>query len=140
MKKIALFLAGLPVLVLAGCVPPANHDAPMNTPPVTGTGNTSNDEDAYYARQLPVLQAKSPEADATAAIKRGERYFLCNAGRSTTVPGIAPDVFAQVRNNCPTQCLEGVTDALLGPNHRRYMKVALEYSARWNAVMLKACH
>ena len=139
MIKTVLFLASLPVLALAGCVPSANHDVPMNNLPASGSAGMANNTDAYYTRQLPVLQAKDPEADATAAIKRGERYFLCNAGRSATVPGIDPEVFALVRNNCPTQCLDGVTDALLGPNHHRYLEVALEYSARWNKVMLSAC-
>jgi len=99
----------------------------------------SGTQEQHYATQLPLLQARNASADAAASIQQGKRYFLCNAGRSTTVPGIAPDVYAQVRDKCPTECLEGVTDAIYGENHRRYLTVALAYSAQWNQVMLAAC-
>jgi hypothetical protein len=120
---------------------------PVATEPATDAGNVHVPsaheimvgKEKHYAGQLPLLQARNPEAEARAAIANGERHFLCNAGRGSTVPGIAADVFAQVRQHCPTQCLEGVTDALYGTNHRRYLTAALEYSARWNKVMLEAC-
>lgn len=115
--------------------PPANN----GNIHVPSAAEISAGKEQYYARQLPVLLEKNPLADAQAAIARGERYFLCNAGRSITVPGIEPEVFAQVRANCPIQCLDGVTDALYGPNHQRYLQAALAYSARWNQTMLPAC-
>jgi hypothetical protein len=106
---------------------------------IPSAAEISADKERYYAQQLPIMQAKNPDTDARSAIASGNRHFLCNAGRGATVPGIAPEVFAQVRNNCPTECLDGVTDALYGKNHRRYLAVALDYSARWNQVMLPAC-
>jgi hypothetical protein len=96
-------------------------------------------KEPYHAQQIAVLQAKDPQADARAAIARGDRHFLCNAGRSATVPGLTPEAYAQVRDKCPTECLDGVTDAIYGENHRHYLAVALDYSARWNAVMFNAC-
>lgn len=138
MKQIVLVL--LCASSIASChepvVPESPSDSGVHIPSATEIAAT---QEKHFAEQLPLLQARNPEADARAAIARGERYFLCNAGRGTTVPGIAPQVFAQVRNNCPTQCLDGVTDALYGENHRRYLTAALDYSAKWNQVMLEAC-
>lgn len=106
---------------------------------IPSAAEISSTKEQYYAEQLLLLQARNASADATTSIKQGKRYFLCNAGRSSSVPGIAPDVFASVRNNCPTECLDGVSDALYGKSHRQYLAVALEYSAQWNRVMLAAC-
>ena len=106
---------------------------------IPSAGEIAGNKDHYYAQQLPILQAKDPVADARAAIAKGELYFLCNAGRSATVPGVTAEVFASVKTICPTQCLDGVTDALYGENHSRYLSAALEYSARWNQTMLPAC-
>lgn len=138
MKQIILVL--LCAISIASChepiVPESHPDSGVHIPSAAEIAAT---QEKHFAEQLPLLQARNPEADARAAIAKGEHYFLCNAGRGTTVPGIAPQVFAQVRNNCPTQCLDGVTDALYGENHRRYLTAALDYSARWNRVMLEAC-
>lgn len=133
--KLPISLACL--LSLSACMPPANNDAIGGNIP--GASASAADKERYFAEQLPILQARNPEADARAAIARGDRHFLCNAGRSDTVPGLNVGVYAQVRNNCPTRCMEGVTDALYGPNHNRYLQAALAYSARWNQTMLAAC-
>jgi len=129
------------LLGLGGCNDPV-------TPPVTASGGVhvpsaveiGAEQERYYAAQLPRLESRNPEADARAAVASGKRHFLCDAGRGADeVPGIAPEDFAKVRNHCPTECLDGVTDALYGENHRRYLTAALAYSARWNQVMLGAC-
>lgn len=137
MKQLYLTLASL--FALSACVPPANNNTAGNGVDIPGASTSAADQERHFAEQLPILQARNPEADAQAAIARGERHFLCNAGRSNTIPGIEPDVYAQVRNNCPTRCMDGVTDALYGPNHHRYLQAALTYSARWNQAILPAC-
>ena len=106
---------------------------------IPSAAEISASKEKHFAEQLPILQARNPEADAKASISTGKRYFLCNAGRGSSIPGIAPEVFAALKGNCPTECLDGVTDALYGENHRRYLTVALDYSAKWNKVMLEAC-
>jgi hypothetical protein len=140
MKRILLTLACLPILIACKdqVIPtqPSNPGGNVHIPSAT---EISAGKEQYYAQQLPVLQSKDPQADARAAIARGDRHFLCNAGRSATVPGLTAEAYAQVRDKCPTECLDGVTDALYGENHRRYLAVALDYSARWNAVMFNAC-
>jgi hypothetical protein len=131
-------LALLCTTALSGCHEPvaSAEDSGVHIP---SAAEISGTQEQYYAAQLPLLQARNASAEANASIKQGKRYFLCNAGRGSSVPGIAADVFAQVRDKCPTECLEGVTDALYGENHRRYLAVALAYSAQWNRVMLGAC-
>ncbi|WP_298607569.1 hypothetical protein [uncultured Thiothrix sp.] len=101
---------------------------------------TVSTEDAQFVKKLIELQSKNPKQDAQAAIARGERYFLCNAGRSRTVPGLKAEVYASAQGQCPTRCLDGVTDALYGENHAKYLSAALEYSAQWNQVMINACY
>lgn len=117
----------------------------MPSHPVSGSSNTQTPpatithEDAQFVKKLSELQGKHPKQDAQAAMARGERYFLCNAGRSRSVPGLSAEVYAKVSERCPTQCLEGVTDAVYGENHAKYLSAALEYSAQWNQVMVNAC-
>lgn len=126
-------------LILGACREMPSHQ-------VASTGNTStpqqtpSQEDTQFVKKLSELQQKNPQQEAQAAIARGERYFLCNAGRSRTVPGLTAEVYAKASERCSTQCLEGVTDALYGENHAKYLSAALAYSAQWNQVMIKACH
>lgn len=135
-KLLALLWVGSLSACHAPIAPAPSQEKGVHIP---SAAEISSAKEQHYAQQLPLLQARNASADATASIQQGKRYFLCNAGRSATVPGITAEVFAQVRDKCPTECLEGVTDALYGENHRRYLTVALDYSAQWNQVMLAAC-
>lgn len=133
-------LLGLCGMALAACheatVPPA-ADNPLPRPPSAAA--IAAERERHFAAQLPLLQARHPEAEARAALAKGERYLLCNGGRSDTVPGITAAEYAKVAGRCEVRCLDGVTDALYGEQHRQYVTAALEYSARWNKVMLPAC-
>ena len=106
----------------------------------SGGQNVVANEDAQFVKMLGNLQTKNPKQDAQTAMASGERYFLCNAGRSRSVPGLTAEVYANARERCPTKCLDGVTDALLGENHAKYLEAALQYSAQWNQVMVTACY
>lgn len=140
MKK-ALFTLLCSSSLISGCYEPmssgpaASHEGVK----IPSVNEMAKQKERQFAQQLTALQARNPEAEAQASINQGEKYFLCGAGRSRTVPGVAPEVFAQRQNNCPVRCLDGVSDALYGENHRRYLTAALEYSERWNRVMLEAC-
>lgn len=133
-----LFKSALTVLILTslGLAVGACREMPSHQVPP----QTTSTEDVQFVKKLSELQTKNPKQDAQASIARGERYFLCNAGRSRTVPGLTAEVYANVRERCPTQCLEGVTDAVYGENHAKYLSAALEYSAQWNQVMVNACN
>lgn len=120
-------------------IPPVGSGNSSSHVHVPSAGEIAAEKERHYASQLQTLQARDPQADAQAVIQRGERYFLCNAGRSATVPGLSAEVYAAVRDRCEVRCLDGVTDVLYGENHRRYLSAALAYSARWNAIMLAAC-
>ena len=137
MKRVTIAL--LMGLSMAAC-----NSSKVETPPSTtgvhipSASEISSGKEQYYAQQLPVLLAKNPEADAQAALASGERYLLCGAGRSQQLPGINVPI-AALQRKCAIQCLDGVSDALYGQNHQRYLQAALAYSARWNQVMLPAC-
>ena len=140
MKKLLLPVA---VSLLAGLT--ACRELPATSPANSGgvhvpsADEAMGGQDRQFIAMRDKLLRKNPVADAQAAINRGERYFLCNAGRSATVPGLTPEVYAGVRARCETRCLDGVTDGLFGPNHADYLGVALDYSASWNKTMLPAC-
>lgn len=134
------------VIGLSACQDPVIADnAPKPAVPPKGevhipsAAEIAAKKERYYAEQLSLLQARNPEAEAQTALSRGERYLLCNAGRSATLPGLSPQQATQARQVCSVQCLEGVTDAIYGENHRKYLGVALDFSARWNQIMLNAC-
>ncbi|HMT93674.1 hypothetical protein [uncultured Thiothrix sp.] len=133
-----LFKPSLTLLILASLS--LTMGACREMPSHQGSLQTTSAEDAQFVKKTSELQAKNPKQDAQAALARGERYFLCNAGRSRTVPGLTAEVYAKASERCPTQCLDGVTDALYGENHAKYLSAALEYSAQWNQVIVKACN
>lgn len=138
-----LFKPSLTLLILASLS--LTMGACREMPSNQGNGSSvpqqgASAEDSQYIQKLADLKRKHPTQDAQAALARGERYFLCNAGRSRTVPGLTAEVYAKASERCPTQCLDGVTDALYGENHAKYLNAALEYSAQWNQVMVTACN
>lgn len=135
-KLLVLISLGLAV---GACREMPSHQTSGSVNTQASQPNTSA-EDAQFIKKLSELQAKNPQQDAQAAITRGERYFLCNAGRSRTVPGLKAEVYANAQGQCPTRCLDGVTDALYGEHHAKYLSAALEYSALWNQAMIKACY
>lgn len=113
------------------------------TTSISGSGTPPAEEHAYsdeaFISKLAKLQSKDPVTDAQNSISAGEQYFLCNVGRSRTVPGLDETTYQQAQQNCETRCLEGVTDAVLGDNHLRYLQAAVTYSASWNKVMINVC-
>lgn len=126
-------------LALGACREMPSHQLPAASTQVPQTSTSS--EDAQFVQKLNDLTAKNPKLEAQAAIARGERYFLCNAGRSRSLPGLTAEVSTNARERCPsTKCLDGVTDALYGENHAKYLSAALEYSAQWNQLMVTACN
>ncbi len=116
----------------------ANEMGSNSSAPVENTENHKS-SDAQFIKKLEQLNSKNPVADAQSAIAAGNKYFLCNIGRSRTVPGLDASEYASARNNCPTKCLDGVTDAVIGDNHLRYLQAAMTYSTHWNKVMINAC-
>ncbi|WP_020395849.1 hypothetical protein [Thiolinea disciformis] len=128
-------------ITLSACA--ADRAAPPHQPQaevhVPSASEIFQNEDASYKTTLSQLQQRNPIQEAQAAIQRGERYFYCNAGRSNTIPGITAQTYASLPARCEVRCLEGVTDALLGPHHHAYLSAALAFSARWNQIMLLAC-
>jgi hypothetical protein len=118
----------------------ACREMPSNSGTGSGPQQGASNEDSQYIQMLADLKRKHPTQDAQAAVARGERYFLCNAGRSRTVPGLKAEVYANAQGQCPTRCLDGVTDAIVGNNHSQYLSAALDYSALWNQEMIKSCY
>ena len=124
------------LLTLTGCAAKETAHSGNPTPQETESNETS---DAQFIPKLEQLNTKNPVTDAQSSIAAGKKYFLCNIGRSRTVPGLETEAYASARENCATQCLDGVTDAVIGDNHLRYLQAATAYSASWNKVMINVC-
>lgn len=120
------------ILLITACMDSNKKPAPSVT-------STANQQDEQFIPKLAALKTLNPVADAQQAISTDKHYFLCNVGRSATVPGLTPDVYNAAKNNCPTRCLDGVTDAIYGRNHAKYLGAAIAYSASWNQVMINVC-
>lgn len=138
MKTSIAVLSLSSILTLTGCAANETATPPSgdNTPHPAGDHSHS---DAAFIAKLAELKDKNPVTDAQASIAGGERYFLCNIGRSRTVPGLDEATYQQASQNCETRCLDGVTDAVLGDNHLRYLQTAVTYSTSWNKVMINVC-
>ena len=132
-KNTAL-LPVLPILLLGACM-----DTAQKPPPVKLATSSGVQQDEQFVKKLAALKQRDPITDAQQAIKAGKPHFLCNIGRSSTVPGLTPETYSVARNHCPTQCLEGVSDAIYGRNHAQYLSVAVAYSASWNQVVIDVC-
>lgn len=134
-KAIAL-LPMLTVLLLGACMDTAQKPRPVKLEPATSPGMQ---QDEQFVKKLAALKQRDPVTDAQQAIRDGKPHFLCNIGRSSTVPGLTPETYSVARDHCPTQCLDGVSDAIYGRNHAQYLSVAVTYSASWNQVVIDVC-
>lgn len=132
--KTITLLQALPMLLLSACA-----DTAQKPPPMKLAASSGLQQDEQFVKKLAVLKQRDPVADAQQAIKEGKPHFLCNIGRSSTVPGLTPETYSVARNHCPTQCLDGVSDAIYGRNHAQYLSVAVAYSASWNQVVIDVC-
>ncbi|PIE01932.1 MAG: hypothetical protein CSA79_00260 [Thiothrix nivea] len=124
---------------LYGCAANESTTAKSNSSSTPPAVEHSNHTDEAFIGRLAKLQSKNPVTDAQNRIAAGERYFLCHIGRSRTVPGLDAATYQRASKNCQTRCLEGVTDAVLGDHHLRYLQAAVAYSASWNKVMINVC-
>jgi len=131
-----LVILSLISLLLVACKEPTAVSTPNHSP--AEPAHVTNQDERFIARHK-ALKTKNPHADVQTAIQRGERYFLCGIGRGASVPGIPAAAYQAVRNNCPTRCLEGVSDAIYGQHHLAYLETAERYSSIWNQTMLTAC-
>ena len=132
--KTITLLPALPVLLLSACM-----DTTQKSPPMKLAASSGPQQDEQFVNKLAALKQRDPVTDAQQAIKDGKPHFLCNIGRSSTVPGLTPETYSVARNHCPTQCLDGVSDAIYGRNHAQYLSIAVAYSASWNQVVIEAC-
>ncbi|MEZ5537263.1 MAG: hypothetical protein R3F02_16760 [Thiolinea sp.] len=136
--KISITAFSLSLLImLSGCA--ANEAANSHAGNGNNTTPVTDNSDASFIKKLAKLNSKNPVTDAQSSIARGEKYFLCNIGRSRTVPGLDETTYQQASQNCETRCLDGVTDAVIGNHHLRYLQAATTYSASWNKVMINVC-
>lgn len=142
-KRPTSIVFALPVmltLAISACVDDTNTDTTIKKLKSAIPDKPSlTTQDQHFIQKLATLNRKNPVSDAQTAIQKGKPHFLCNIGRSSTVPGLTPETYAEAREHCPTHCLDGVSDAIYGRNHAQYLSAAVAYSASWNQVVIDAC-
>ena len=77
--------------------------------------------------------ARNPEAEARAAIRRGDKQLLGILGYSMSVPGLSKQF-----EECPkirARALCGTSDFIQNDRHRRVIEQAMTYAKRYNAII-----
>ena len=91
---------------------------------------------AKLARQY---EDRTPEADAQAAIEKGDLRLLGFASRVTSVPGVKRDDRKTAIASCGVSLMKGFGDVIRSDKELAAMRLASAYAKRYNAVVLEQC-
>jgi hypothetical protein len=103
-----------------------------------GTASVSADgtlADDMKAEQVAQLKIDTAEADAKAAMARGDMRLLAVYGFTVEVPGVVESV-AAARQKYGLRMLEGTGDALKSPRDKITNEIARKYAAKYNAIIV----
>lgn len=90
---------------------------------------------AMAVDQVAKLNVDTAEADAKAAIARGDRRLLAVYGFTVEVPGSKENV-AILRDKYGLRVLEGTGDAIKGPQDQVLNKNARQYARKYNQIII----
>ena len=79
------------------------------------------------------------ENDATRALANADFRLLAFATRGTDIPGIDASLRQAYRERCGIRFIEGFGDVVRSEKQLENMKLAREYAARYNAVIIAGC-
>jgi hypothetical protein len=92
--------------------------------------------DAYMAvDQVAKLNPDTAEADAQAAIGRGDRRLLAVYGFTVEVPG-ATEKVPVLREKYGLRILQGTGDAIKDPRDQALNKMARQYAKKYNQIIM----
>ena len=100
------------------------------------TENTTNTTSSEHGKTLP---DSNPEADARAAMVKGDLRLLGFALRATVVPGVALTDKQAAMDACGVRLMKGYGDVVRSDDQANAMQLAHEYAKRYNAVMVIEC-
>lgn len=123
-----MLFVSLPVLAMSQ----SPEDEPVPVEPVSL-------EEAKAGKYGQQFENRDPEADAQAAIEKGDLRLLGFALRATSVPGVAAADRQAALDVCGVRLLEGFGDVLRKGQDMTARRLAHAYATRYNLVMVKAC-
>lgn len=82
---------------------------------------------------------RNPEADARAALAKGDLRLLGFALRATVVPGVAVADRQTAMDACGVRLMKGFGDVIRSDDQATAMQQAHEYAKWYNAVVLAQC-
>ena len=96
-------------------------------------------EDARAGKYGKQYENRNPEADARAAIEKGDLRLLGFASRVTTTPGVAVAKRKMAMDICGVSLMKGFGDVIRSDKELAAMRLASAYAKRYNAVVLERC-
>lgn len=142
-------------LLLAGCtarktpaptvaVAPTAVVTPMPlvvvAPPLVITTPTPDAETearkAVVLREIAILKNASPEQDVAAAWAAKNTKFVALRGVGWHIPGVPKDRVMALLNKYDATPIEGMTDIMEFPEQSELGRLALNYAARYNQILL----
>jgi hypothetical protein len=80
-----------------------------------------------------------PNKHAAQALEKGDKRLLAMAMRSTSIPGIEPELLSKAKSICGIRYLEGSTDTVFGETHLLLIQHATKYAATYNELVIQHC-
>ncbi len=96
-------------------------------------------EDAKAGKYGRQFENRDPEADARAALDKGDTRLLGFATRMTSVPGVAAADRQAAMDACGVHLIKGFGDVIRSKEELLARRQASEYAVRYNTVVLKSC-
>ena len=88
-------------------------------------------------KQLKWLETANPENDAKKAIEEKDFRLRATYGYVLEIPGVDPKDWVEYEKTYGVNPIEGTSDSLINKEHMRLSKLAHEYAAKYNKVILK---
>ena len=85
------------------------------------------------------FENRNPEADARAALHKGDLRLLGFALRATVVPGVAASDRQTAMDACGVRLIKGFGDVMRSDDQALAMQQAHIYAKRYNTVVLAQC-
>ena len=87
--------------------------------------------------QLKWLDSANPKNDAKKAIEEKDFRLRGTYGYALEIPGVDPKDWVEYEKTYGVNPIEGTSDSLINKEHMRLSKLAHEYAAKYNKVILK---
>ena len=89
-----------------------------------------------FARAADSLAALDPADGVARALAVGDRRLLGIQGYGLIAPGISSRDHLRYVHDLGIRAMEHTSDAIIGPDHKRYIEAAYRYAREYNRILL----